>query len=208
MKVINNVEKRTRLIEYSQAKKRLALVFKDAGLFSLIIKGHHQLIQTSQGIMKALFSEDLVSAEELNELWDQIVKSDTETRNSLLLLLKECIFDFSQKEVLFFLEKMQEKASQIHNIELVHLLLKIKKLGLNKFFDGEVGARVNQVLWSILQNEGEMKKEFLNEVLLDFTRSVNTLNCEEYAGKIVKNLTEGRAVLRNLKLLKIMMRND
>lgn len=150
MKVINNIEKRTRLTDLSQTKNRLAQLFKEKGLFSMIIKGHHSLIQTSHGIMKMLFSEDMVNDEELNELWEQIVKSDTETKNSLLMLLKESIFDFSKKEVLFFLEKMQEKASQIKNIELVHLLLKIKKMGSSKFFACGVTERANQVLWSIL----------------------------------------------------------
>jgi hypothetical protein len=48
----------------------------------------------------------MVSREELNELWEKIVKADIETKNSLLALLKEVILDFSHNEVLFFLDKM------------------------------------------------------------------------------------------------------
>jgi hypothetical protein len=64
----------------------------------------------------------MVSKEELNELWEKIVKADIETKNSLLGLLKEVILDFSKNEVLFFLDKMQEKANTINNLELVSLV--------------------------------------------------------------------------------------
>ena len=81
--------------------------------------------------MRILFSEDLVSKEELNIFWEQIVKSDQETKNSLLSLLKEVIMDFSQNEVIFFLDKMEEKADSINNLELILLVFKIKKMGQN-----------------------------------------------------------------------------
>jgi len=64
----------------------------------------------------------MVTKEELNELWEKIVKADIETKNSLLGLLKEVILDFSKNEVLFFLDKMQEKANTINNLELVSLV--------------------------------------------------------------------------------------
>jgi hypothetical protein len=64
----------------------------------------------------------MVTKDELNELWEKIVKADIETKNSLLGLLKEVILDFSKNEVLFFLDKMQEKANTINNLELVSLV--------------------------------------------------------------------------------------
>ncbi len=48
----------------------------------------------------------MVTKDELNELWEKIVKADIETKNSLLGLLKEVILDFSKNEVLFFLDKI------------------------------------------------------------------------------------------------------
>jgi len=64
----------------------------------------------------------MVTKDELNELWEKIVKADIETKNSLLGLLKEVILDFSKNEVLFFLDKMQERANTINNLELVSLV--------------------------------------------------------------------------------------
>lgn len=37
--------------------------------------------------------------------------------------------DFSKNEVIFFLDKMEEKADSINNLELILLVFKIKKMG-------------------------------------------------------------------------------
>lgn len=53
-----------------------------------------------------------------------------------------------------------------------------------------------------------MKKEFINEVMGEYTRSVKEFSSSEYDEMIIRNLTEGRNVLRNIKLLKIKMKNN
>jgi hypothetical protein len=106
VKILSNIEKRTRCLDNSPLKERLAKLLKEEGIFTIIIKGHHSLITKCQFIFRILFSEDIVSREELNELWEKVVKADIETKNSLLSLLKEVILDFSHNEVIFLLDKM------------------------------------------------------------------------------------------------------
>lgn len=158
--------------------------------------------------MRILFSEDLVSKDELNIFWDQIVKSDQETKNSLLTLLKEVIMDFSHNEVLFFLDKMQERADSINNFELINLVFKIKKMGQNQFKDQDVVNRTHEVIWSVLQSGQEMKKEFLKEVISYFFRCIDETNAEEYVNLLMDKILEGSNTLRNLKVLKILLKQN
>ena len=53
-----------------------------------------------------------------------------------------------------------------------------------------------------------MKPEFLNEVLNSFLKCVNDTNVEEFMENIVKNIVEGKNTLRNIKILKMMMKNE
>ena len=64
------MEKKCRCLELKTQKQYLGKVFKREEIFSLIVKGHHSLIAKSQSVMRILFSEDLVSKEELNIFWE------------------------------------------------------------------------------------------------------------------------------------------
>jgi hypothetical protein len=44
VKVLSNIEKKARNFENTSLKYRLGKLFKDEGIFTFIIKGHHSLI--------------------------------------------------------------------------------------------------------------------------------------------------------------------
>lgn len=64
------------------------------------------------------------------------------------------------------------------------------------------------MIWSILQSEQEMKKEFLKEITMQFSRCIDESNFEEYVSKTVQYLLEAKNTLRNIKLLKLLLLND
>lgn len=51
-----------------------------------------------------------------------------------------------------------------------------------------------------------MKKEFLKEVIFYFIRCIDETNIEEYAELLIKNILEEKNTLRNLKILKKLLK--
>lgn len=74
-----------------------------------MVKGHPQLISKANGILKILFSQNLVTEQDLDIYWKQIHSSDLETRNCLLSVLQEILWEFSEREIYFILHKFEEK---------------------------------------------------------------------------------------------------
>ena len=208
-KLFSLLESKTKNQTSLLKKKDLAEILKKENIFENIIKGHHKLISKTNGIFRLLFSESIINEDQLEILWNQIIKTDIESRNALLTVLKDIIWDFSQKEVIFFINRMIKHSNEIENLELLDLLMSLKKVGWNKYNDESVIQKVNKVLWGIIQNEKLVKKELIKECLKNFIKFMEEFkSCRHYIEKIFYNIEVNKNVNRNLKILGKLVKCD
>lgn len=207
-KLFNVLE--TKIRDYSSkiSKEEFAEILKKEEVFEIIIKGHHSLIAKGNGVLKILFSQNCVSKDQLDVLWNQICKSDFETQTALLIVIKDILWDFSKEEIIFFINKMIENSEDIINQELFDLLFSLKKVGWNRYSEFAVVEKVNKVLWGILQNKKEIKKDLIDDVMKNFIKFIEENKCDDYLEKIIDNIKKDFNNVRNLKILGKLVKLD
>ena len=209
VKLFSLLESKTKNLTSTLKREKLGEILKKERIFENIIKGHHKLISKTNGIFRLLFSESIINEDELELLWNQIIKTDIESRNSLLTVLKDIIWDFSQEEIIFFVNRMIKHSDEIENLELLDLLLNLKKVGWNKYNDDSIIEKVNKVLWGIIQNEKDLKKELVKECIKNFIKFIEEFKSFHfYIEKVFLNIENNKNVNRNLKILGKLVKCD
>lgn len=201
------IESKTREFDSEISKSYLAECLSKENIFEKIVKGHPGLVAKGAGVLKILISEDRISESQLSMLWDQICKTDSDTRASLHALVKDISWEFSRDQIQFLVRKMLESADEV-NPETFELLCLFKKIGWTRHNDSEVLNLVNDVFWEILQSEKEMKKELNKEVMQNFVKSLDNESAQSFIIRIVDNYLHNKNKLRNLKLLRSMMKHS
>lgn len=201
------IEARTREPDGEISRASLAEALEREGIFEKIVKGHPGLISKGAGVLKLLTSEERITEAQLTVLWEQIGKTDADSRAALLGVVREVMPEFSRDQLRFFARKMLETADEI-SAETFELLCTLRKTGWSKFADAEVVSLVNDVFWQILQSEREMKKELSKEVMQNFIKSLDADSAHLYVTRVVDNYLENRNKLRNLKLLRSIMKHS
>lgn len=171
-------------------------------VFDKIIKGHPHLIAKGEGVMKILFEANAIKKSDLLSLWEQILKTDIESRNSLLKLLSQVIPNLSDDFILFLSEKMLESSADINDREIVQVLFEIQKMGGKRENLEGVLRVINETLWGVIQSGRKLKDEFLEEVVEHFVTAVENEGNFGFFEKVLENVLEERMLFRNVLLMK------
>jgi ubiquitin carboxyl-terminal hydrolase 34 len=206
-KQLLSIETKTREFDSDISRNFLANCLLKDNIFEKIIKGHPGLIAKGSGVLKILLSENKITNNQLSVIWDQICKTDVDSRSALLVMVKEIQWEFSKEQIQYFVKKMLEDAAEI-NSETFDLLCSFRRIGWNKYNDSEVLKLVNDVFWEILQSEKEIKKDLSKEVMQNFIKSLDTDSTHPFISKIIENYLENKNQLRNLKLLRSIMKQS
>ena len=192
----------TQVSTESKKNVELAKELVKFNVFDKIIKGHPHLIAKGEGVMKILFKANLIKEKDLLSLWEQILKTDIESRNSLLKLLSQVIPNLSDNYILFLANKMLESSNEINDKEIVKVLFEIQKMGYKRKSLLKIIKVINDTLWGVVQSSKKLKEEFLNDVIDHFISALENENNLEFINKIIDNILEEKNLFRNVLLMK------
>lgn len=189
-KMLEGLELKAKLGDVGLTRSALVQEIQREGLFDKIVKAHPSLVAKSATIFRMLFSEKVVSEAQMETLWEQIRKTDLESRKALISLLKDVAYELSADDIRFLLTKMRDNVEAISEPEL-ELIMSLKRWGSDKFKEVTLGAVINEILWGLLQRPNPGKKEFMKELSLDFVRNLDDLT-PLYTQKVVDELRARR----------------
>jgi ubiquitin carboxyl-terminal hydrolase 34 len=204
-KMLETIEGKSRTGENGLTKQAFAEMLQAEGLFEKIIKGHPSLVAKGASILKILFAERVITDAQLEVLWDQIIKTDIESKKALICLLKEIVYEMTGQEMSFILNKFNSAPEQIQENEL-DLINTIKRFRSDKIKDIDVSATVNEIMWNLLQKDEAYKKDFYKQLCGDFVRYLDD-DAPLYTHKVVQQLRAKVLPMRNLKLLSLLVKN-
>lgn len=204
-KQLLSIEAKTRDLCSEISRSFLADSLEKENIFEKIIKGHPSLISKSAGVLRILISENKISDQQFSTLWDQVCKTDFDSRSALLGMIKDVQSDLSKDQIKFLIHKMLASPEEITS-ETFELLCGLRKIGWNKHSDGEIVSLVNDVFWLMLLSEKAAKKDLVKEVTQNFVKALDQNSAPKYINQIVENYLRNKNKTRSLKLLKTIMK--
>ena len=225
-KVIGDIEQKLRTHDCDFSKADLAKQLYEAEVFEIIVKGHSSLVGKSSGVLNILFTENMVNSEQLEFLWKEIGKTDVDSRNSLLGVLKDVIWNFSQEEIKFFVKAIKNNFEVLNDNEVFELLFALKRVSWNRHSDMEVLNSVNEILWTVLQSNSNLKEDLKKEVIKNFIKCLiddaekeENVDIEEnkpenptpqksYITRMIDNIINRENFQINLKILYKFMKEE
>ena len=227
-KIIGYIEMKLRNNDSDFSKADLARQLSEAGVFEKIVKGHSSLVGKSSGVLNILFTENAVNPQQLEFLWKEIGKTDVDSRNSLLSVLKDVIWNFSKEEIKFFVRAIKSHFEVLNDNEVFELLFALKRVAWNRHSDLEVLETVNEILWSVLQSNQNLKEDLKKEVIKNFVKCIiddserenedtdieqndqeeNQEPKKNYTSRVIDNILNGVNFTINLKILHKFLKHD
>jgi len=204
-KQLLSIEAKTRDLCSEISRSFLADILEKENIYEKIIKGHPSLISKSAGVLRILITENKISDQQFSTLWDQVCKTDFDSRSALLGMIKDVQSDLSKDQIKFLVRKMLASPEEITG-ETFELLCGLRKIGWNKHSDGEIVSLVNDVFWLMLLSEKTAKKDLIKEVTQNFVKSLDQESAPKYIHQIIENYLRNKNKTRSLKLLKTIMK--
>ena len=186
-------------------KSNVALLMKRQRIFQKIIKGHCSIIQKATPLIKLLFSEGQLEEPDIDLLWDMIVKSEVDTRQQLIKLVKNCVVNMNQFQINMFIDKIRLSAGRNEVFgDALDLISKLRKFSILTSNDDKGQQKINDILWKMINSPGidpEVFKTSLKK-LIEFTvSSYETTVVDKLFNKAVKNIKDYKNVLISIKVL-------
>lgn len=209
-KVVAGIEARLRTRESDLSRAELAKRLADAGIFERVVKGHSSLVAKSSGILSILFTENAINEAQLDFLWTEIGKTDVDSRNALLTVLKDSLWNFSREEVRYFVGAIQKRCEALTDVELFELLFALKRVAWNRHNDADVVGVVNEVLWQVLQSQKNLKEELRKDIIKNFIKFLQEEASGEgdYPTRMLDAVLARDNVDVNLKILGKLLKLD
>lgn len=184
---------------------KLAKLLVENGIFERIIKGHPNLIEKGAGVLRVLFTENMVNEEQIGMLWEQVRKADMESKSALLALIKDSSWDASPVQTRCLLGKIMDSPEE-PSTDFLETILALRKAAQSKHKDTELVNLLNGMIWKLVQEDNEERPELSRELIRAFVKNIPLESRTLYFVRTVDQLLLGHAKQRQLKILKKMMK--
>jgi ubiquitin C-terminal hydrolase len=198
-KKIIEVEERLREGLQTEVRGQLAASLVHNNIFEKIVKGHPNLIDKSTGVLKVLFHSNMISDAEIDSLWEQLRKADSESKSALICMLKSVASDLSVDSTRHLILRMSSSLPE-PNPELIDLIASLRRVAVQQNED-DLGRLLYELVWQIYQNSGALKPELSKELTNMLFKTNDPEVLAAYFRKAVNNLLDGKQANRNLKLM-------
>lgn len=198
--------------EKTLTKEMIAQMLDNHQILPRIIKGHGSLIQKSTTILKLLFSTEKISDKGVEQLWVMINKAEVDTRMNLLGLLKDCTWQMKPKYVNLFLNFIIDDM-KINDLpmDLLELVLELRKVAYSKHDSKTLCQMVNDILWIVINKKETNKDVFKKglQFLIRFTvNDEDQVVTEKLFQKAMNNLIHNQNILISLKVISKILKES
>lgn len=175
------------------------------GVFEKVIKGHASLIQKADTIMKLLFDTNQISPEQLRQLWELIQKAEADTRQNLLSLLKDCVWQIPEKYIHEFLNMFISlmKDNRLPD-DCMNLVLEMRRVAHSKYKNRQISQQVNKILWGLINQENtdsEVFKRSLDSLISFSCSDSGTDDCDHLFKQTIAQIFNKTRILVSLKVI-------
>lgn len=213
--ILGDIMKRAKVDKFDSVQKESLVEMVDKeNILEQIIKGHSQLITKSVDLFKAMFEAKRIDDRILQLLWTTLRKSDLETRNALTSLLNDCFIEFTDREAVFFVEKIGEidpRQVAIEEIDLLYKIVAFHTLSAEKHQIQPFNVKAQSILWKIATNPDVTNGDVLDKAVARLITLIRTSSEPEQIRSLVdeavSNVQENRSALQSLQVISEVLNN-